>query len=181
MEFESLANLGWREALIAIVAVLVLYVLVVFWRMSRLKRLTLPASTPESFVAQSAVAAYEAVQEPALPEPPETPVTLSEIPFPWNEPPPEIPGQRMIERLEREVTQLRKEVAGLRAEVLVLREERQQEQVKPNVAQAISPFYSEAMQMAVQGADALTISQNCGISRAEAELVLALVRNQDSQ
>jgi phage shock protein A len=106
---------------------------------------------------------------------------LSEVPFPWNEPPPEIPGKQAIEHLEREVAQLRKEVGALRAELLVLREERQNERAKPDVTQTISPFYSEAMQMAGHGADAVSISQNCGISRAEAELVLALVRNQDSR
>ena len=180
MEFEGLANLGWREALIAIVAFLVLYVLMVFWRMSRLKRQSQPLRVPEPFVAQSAVAAYESEQEPALSAPSESPITLSEIPFPWNEPPPEIPGQRMIEKLEREVSQLRKEIGGLRAEVIALREERQHERAKLDVTQTISPFYNEAMQMAVQGIDALSISQNCGISRAEAELVLALVRNQDA-
>ena len=44
----------------------------------------------------------------------------------------------------------------------------------------IAPQYSDAMQMALQHHDAATISQQCGISRAEAELVVALVRNRDN-
>jgi len=35
--------------------------------------------------------------------------------------------------------------------------------------------------MAMQGHDAATISQQCGIARAESELVVALVRNRDLQ
>ena len=48
------------------------------------------------------------------------------------------------------------------------------------LAQMIAPQYSDAMQMALQHHDAATISQQCGISRAEAELVVALVRNRDN-
>ena len=44
-------------------------------------------------------------------------------------------------------------------------------------AQSASPFYSEAMQMAMQGQEAADISVLCGISRGEAELVVALARN----
>ena len=77
--------------------------------------------------------------------------------------------------------QLRKEVGGLRAEVLVLREEQRREIKQVQVTQNVSPLYSDAMQMAMQGHDAATVSQHCGISRAEAELVVSLVRNRDLQ
>lgn len=180
MEFDGLANLGWREALIAVVALLALYVLVVFWRMNRLKHRALVPDVA-TVRAETAVAAYQAVQEPALSDSPsETPITLSDVPFPWNEPPPQIPEVQAIERLERDISKLRQEIGVLRAELLALREERQNERAKPDVTETISPFYSEAMQMAGHGADATAIAQSCGISRAEAELVLALVRNQDS-
>jgi hypothetical protein len=140
----------------------------------------------ESPAAQAAVAAYAAVQEPALSAEPEAPALLSEpseAAFPWNEPPPEIPGQRLIESLEREIAQLRREVGGLRAEVLVLREQQQRElsQAKTYTQSSVSPLYSDAMQMATQGSDAASISLHCGIARAEAELVVALVRNRDVQ
>jgi hypothetical protein len=184
MDFDVLTTLSWREALIAIVALLVLYVVVAFWRMQRLKRRNALVRPPASLSAQSAVAAYAAVQEPVVPEAPVAPVLLSEpseAAFPWNEPPPEIPGQRLIEALEREVAQLRKEVDSLRAEVLVLREQQQLELSQSKATQNISPLYSDAMQMAIQGNDAATISLHCGIARAEAELVVALVRNRDMQ
>jgi hypothetical protein len=180
MDFEVLTNLSWREALIAIITLLAIYVVVVFLRIRRLKHAKAPAIEPDPLVAQSAVAAYAAVQEPELAVAPEPLAAPSEAAFPWNEPPPGFPGQRMIEAVERELAQLRKEVGGLRAEVLLLREEQQREHTQAQVTQNVSPLYSDAMQMAMQGHDAATISQHCGISRAEAELVVALVRNQDA-
>ena len=186
MDFVGLANLSWREALIALVVLLALYVVVVFWRMHRLKRLKKPSvKTLEPFVAQTAVAAYAAEQQPELLDTPPSPEPLaapSDAAFPWNEPPAEIiPGQHRIEALEREILQLRKEVGGLRAEVLVLREAQRRDLQQAQVTHNVSPLYSDAMQMAIQGHDAATISQHCGISRAEAELVVSLVRNRDLQ
>lgn len=182
MDFEVLASLSWREALIAVVVLLVLYLLVAFLRISRLRNENMSAPGATAHVAKSAVAAYVSVQEPEAPSEAggsEEPSQVKGEPFPWNEPPPDTPGQRMIEALERELEQLRKEVGGLRAEVLSLREEQHRELSKAQVVQSVSPLYSDAMQMAVQGQDAAGISQLCGISRAEAELVVALVRNRD--
>lgn len=186
MDYGVLATLSWREALIAIVALLVLYVVVAFWRFRRLKReKDAVKQSSDSLAAQSAVAAYAAVQDPgpsaAAADPPALQPDPSAVAFPWNEPPPAVPGQQLIEALEREIAQLRKEVGGLRAEVLVLREQQQRELAQSKVTQNVSPLYSDAMQMAMQGNDAATISLNCGIARAEAELVVALVRNRDMQ
>lgn len=181
MDFDGLANLSWREALIAIIVLLALYVLVVYFRFRRLKREKADLALPSAAATQSAVAAYAAVQEPVLSAEPEPLAAPSEAAFPWNEPPPEVPGQKKIEALEREINQLRKEVGGLRAEVLLLREERRREVTQSQVTQNVSPLYSDAMQMAMQGHDAASIAQHCGISRAESELVVALVRNRDLQ
>lgn len=180
---EALAHLSWREALIAIIAVLVLYVFVVFLRIWRLKHAKALVSTVEPLVAQAAVAAYTATQEPSLSaeavaEPREA-VAPREPEFPWNEPPPEIPGQQMIDALERHVYQLRGEVATLRAELQQVRDELQREASSALATHNVSPLYSDAMQMAMQGHDATNISQHCGIARAEAELVVALVRNRN--
>ena len=181
MDFDFLANLSWREALIAIVALLAAYVVVVFVRLHRIKQGKPDLSVPEQLAARSALAAYAAEQQPAPPEvaPATAPELLSapsEFAFPWNEPPEEVQAQQRIDALEREQTQLRKEVGSLRAEVLVLREELQRNQVQ--LAQnVVSPLYSDAMQMAMQGYDAVSISEHCGIARAEADLVVALVRN----
>lgn len=177
---ETLAHLSWREALIAVIALLAIYVVVVFLRMRRLKRAKADIGLVEPLVAQAAVAAYAAAQEPALPSASaDEPVEPAAPEFPWNEPPPEIPGQQMIDALERHVYQLRGEVEALRAELLEVREEMRQEAAQAQTTHNVSPLYSDAMQMAMQGHDAANISQHCGIARAEAELVVALVRNRN--
>ena len=204
MDFDFPINLSLREALIALVALLALYVIVAFWRIHRLKRRKATEAHPSPATSQSAVAAYAAVQEPALTAEPEAvepdrrePEPLaapSEAAFPWNEPPGATALHRQVSSLENEVAQLRKEVGGLRAEVLLLREEQRRLMEVAEVAAAdvlpeeeivevtsnVSPIYNDAMQYALQGHDAATISQNYGISRAEAELVVALVRNRES-
>ena len=181
MNFEVLANLSWRDGLVAIIVLLTIYVFVVFLRINRLRRAKENAPVADSRSGQSAVAAYAAVQEPQLASEPEPLAAPSDFAFPWNEPPPPATGDQLIESLNRELAQLRKEVGGLRAEVLLLREEQRREREPPPPVQVISPLYSDAMQMALQGHDAATIAQHCGIARAEAELVVALVRNRNTQ
>lgn len=189
MDFEVLANLNGRTALIVLVAVLVallaLYVVVVFVRLHRLKRGSSETSAPADAAAKSAISAYSAEQASPAPaldagSEPELLSAPSASAFPWNEPPDEFPGQQRVDALEREVTQLRREVGGLRAEVLMLREEKKREVEQAQQAQHVSPMYSDAMQMALQGHDAASISEHCGIARAEAELVVALVRNRNN-
>ena len=190
MDPDFLAYLGWREALIAVVALLVVYILIAFLRISRLKNSAAQAQTPAPHAAPAAVAAYVAVQEvenpsarpvaetpaePALPEEPRE----RERAFAWNEPPEVSIDARRVEMLEQEVAQLRRELGGLRAEVQAFRDEQRRELSRVQVAQNTSPFYSDAMQLALQGQDAAGISQLCGISRAEADLVVALARNQE--
>jgi hypothetical protein len=193
MDLELLGSLGWREGLIAIIALLVLYIIVLFLRMRRLQRGV--AALP--LAAKSAVAAYHAIQEPEpvvqVPDdsaPPAGPLpthaaTESPAPvespkpdFPWNEPPPELPEQAMIDSLKRELYQLGCEVDDLRAQVLAVREDvRRQLAESTGPAQDASPLYNDAMQMALQGHEATTIAHHCGIARAEADLVVALARN----
>jgi hypothetical protein len=196
MDIDLLSSLGWREGLIAIIALLVLYILVMFLRMRRLQRdLRVAGVSPR--VAQSAVAAYAAAQDPesipaVTPVEPVAPVAAAAVEttarvaadapeFPWNEPPPEIPGQALIDALQREVYQLRCEVDELRGEVLAAREDfrRQLVQTEGAALEASSPVYNGAMQMAVQGHDATTIAHHCGIARAEADLVVALARSRN--
>ena len=145
-----------------------------------------PYLGPDPVEHSVASAPEPATHEQSLPEPLAAP---SEVAFPWNEPPePAIPPaeQPQIETLEREVRELRREIGSLRAELLAWHATVQQQaetKSMPAVAQPISmpppisPLYSEPMQMAMHGASAGEISMHCGISRAEAELVVALVRN----
>ncbi len=192
MDFEALGNLSWREALIAIIVLLVLYLVLAFIRIRRLKHEPAIDEVSASLSTHPALAAYASEQAPDFPASsistdsptnssklPEALAVPSEISFPWNEPPPEIPDRQLIEALERELAQLRKEVGVLRSEMLLLREAQRRELARSEVAQNASPLYNDAMQMAMQGIDAASIAQHCGISRAEAELVAALVRNRD--
>lgn len=192
MDFEALAHLSWRDALIAISVVLAFYVVVLYLRIRRLQREAMASSAAaagvaEKLAAKSAFAAYTAMQEPELPTAaaapaaPAAPEAQAEPAFAWNEPPPPAPQETPLSMLERDLAQLRKEVGALRAEVLMLREEQRRDLVQARVTQNVSPLYSDAMQMAMRGHDAASISQHCGIARAEAELVAALVRNRDAQ
>ncbi len=185
MDLDVLSNLNWRVALVAIIVLLAVYVVVVSLRIHRLRREKEAAAAPDPLAAQSAVAAYAAEQHGELAAVPVAPAVAAPEPavpaFPWNEPPPEIPGQRRIEALERELVLLRREVDAVRSEVLILREQQRRELTQAQVAQNVSPLYNDAMQMARQGHDAATISQHCGIARAEAELVVSLARNRDLQ
>lgn len=192
MNLDILAELSWREALVGLVALLVIYLALVYLRFRRLKS---PRPAPEvpasAAVSASAVAAYAAVQTVDAAADAPVATNLGTTPaasaapadsfdFPWNEPPLDAHGKEKMLALETELAQLRREVGGLRAEVLVLREAQQKAQAEPPAAMPASPLYSDAMQMATQGRDADSISQHCGISRAEAELVVALVRNRDN-
>jgi Protein of unknown function (DUF2802) len=68
--------------------------------------------------------------------------------------------------LAREVAELRKQVARLQSEV---------DKLQAAPAPSISP-YNLAIQMARQGAGAGEVASGCGISRGEAELIVALYR-----
>lgn len=73
---------------------------------------------------------------------------------------------RTIDNLTREVSELRKQVARLQSEMDKLRT------APPG---SVSP-YNLAIQMARQGASANDVASGCGISRGEAELIVALYR-----
>jgi hypothetical protein len=74
--------------------------------------------------------------------------------------------------LEIEVQSLRREMHGVRTELAQLAAQVQQ----LKATQGVSPLYSEAMTMAQQGVTAAGISDRCGISLGEAELVAALAK-----
>jgi hypothetical protein len=177
MNFEDMA-IGWREALIGVVALLVLYVFVVFLRLRRLKQPVVAAP-----VSSSSVVAGE---PPVGVSDPTAPVELPgfvEPGFPWNEPPdPVSPADIADTRLkaaEAEIGQMRDEMAMLRSELAALRDDLKVKVEHVQAAQHVAPIYGDAMQMAVAGYDAAAIAERCGVARAEAELVVALVRNRE--
>src|SRR5690606_30348662 len=78
--------------------------------------------------------------------------------------------------LENEIRQLREQLAESRKEIQRLSEEVQ----RVGAAQKVSPLYNEAMALAVRGVDAAGVAGRCGISIAEAELVVALSKRPDA-
>ena len=191
MDLEFLASLGWREALVAVVALLALYILYAFLRINRLHREAQHEAGVSPELAQEGLRSYAAVQDPvaldnsiepptqAMPQAQESPFSSPERTFPWNEPPDnaEHSALQKIVMLEQEVAQLRRELGALRSEIQTLREERRLEASQTQAVPPSSPFYGEAMQLAAQGRESSDISTRCGISRAEADLVVALVKN----
>ena len=77
--------------------------------------------------------------------------------------------RRLLERLEAqatEIAQLAERVQGIESAVESLRHGPQS-----------SGQYREAVEMAERGSDAATVAESCGISRAEADLIVALYRS----
>jgi chromosome segregation ATPase len=190
MASEFLASLSWREMLLAVVVLLAIYILFAFLRIGHLRKEAQAAQELSPGAVQSAVQSYAAVQESgrgveAAPGDAagqtslaELSATMKEQMSAWNERHSRtLELRRKVDVLEQDLTQLRREIGGLRAEVQTLREEQRRELSKVKITQSASPFYSDAMQLATQGREAADISVLCGISRAEAELVVALARN----
>jgi Protein of unknown function (DUF2802) len=71
-----------------------------------------------------------------------------------------------VDELQREIGDLRKHVTRLEGEV---------DKLQATPAAFVSP-YNLAIQMARQGAAAGEVARGCGISRGEAELIVALYR-----
>lgn len=165
-------TIGVREGVIALITLVVAYIVLVLWRMLALRR-------------QAAVVAPQVVVPPPAPAVDDQPVAA-----PGSLPPPaagtgreERPArsseQFERQRLEQEVFQLRDEVDTLRGELAALRQDMLREFAHLQAAQAVSPIYGDAMQMAVAGYDPAVIAERCGIARAEAELVVALAKSQE--
>lgn len=73
---------------------------------------------------------------------------------------------QVLNGLSLEIGELRRQVTQLQAEI---------ERLKSATPPAASP-YNQAIQMARQGLSASEVASGCGISRGEAELIVALYR-----
>lgn len=111
--------------------------------------------------------------EPARPEPPLTVVPNATATV---TPSSDFSAQLTQKTLENEIRQLREQLAESRKEIQRLSDEVQ----RVGAAQKVSPLYNEAMAMAVRGVDAAGVAGRCGISIAEAELVVALSKRPDA-
>ena len=75
-------------------------------------------------------------------------------------------GHQALNAVSLEVAELRSQVTRLQGEL---------DRLKSATPSAVSP-YNQAIQMARQGLSASEVSSRCGISRGEAELIVALYR-----
>jgi hypothetical protein len=167
-------TLGLREGVIALIALVAIYMVFVI---VRLRRPTVASRSAP--VAPVVPPVHKAEPEPE-PEPePELPVEpeMNE----WERAAAAVPPEeRLYRSLENEVFQLRDEVDSLRGELAALRVDMLQELGHMRATQSVSPIYGDAMQMAASGYDPAMIAERCGIARAEAELVVALAKSQNS-
>jgi hypothetical protein len=167
-------TIGMREGVIVLITLVVAYIVVVLVRMLGLRR-------RQAAGGQPGVTPLVAEPPPASEPPADEPERESRPPAP------EIRDTRASQRteeferqrLEQEVFQLRDEVDTLRGELAALRQDMLQELAHLQAAQAVSPIYGDAMQMAAAGYDPAVIAERCGIARAEAELVVALAKSQE--
>jgi hypothetical protein len=84
----------------------------------------------------------------------------------WKRAPQAAPESQRLTAVSLEIADLRKQVARLEGEVEKLR----------GAATTPSSPYNQAITMARQGASAAEVASTCGISRGEAELIVALYR-----
>lgn len=167
-------TLGLREGLIGLIVLVALYILFVLLRMFHLRKPV--AAATESKAADvldvADQAADNAVQPPGMDED-------SALPPAWEEAPAALAEEVLRSGLEQELDQLREEVDAIRGELAALRADMHHELASLRASQSVSPIYGDAMQLAVSGYDAAAIAERCGIARAEADLVIALAKNQD--
>jgi len=154
MEFTEF---GWRDALMLAVVAAVAYMAVSLLRLLRLSRARATTGSPAPAASMPAEAAPAVVEEGGdVQASPQFAEHLVER-LAWS-------------RLENELKDLRAEVTGLRASLSQLQEGLSQAEA----ARRISPLYADAAALAQRGYDARGIAGECGISVAEAELVLAM-------
>ena len=168
-------TLGLREGLIGLIVLVGLYMAFELVRMRYLRnKAAVAALEPQARPTQSV---YVTDEDDELPEALPRKTTSEQV---WERPPPAMAEGVLRQGLEQELTQLREEVDSLRGELAALRGDMQQEVALMRASQTVSPIYGDAMQMAMSGYDPGLIAERCGIARAEAELVVALAKSQNS-
>ena len=83
--------------------------------------------------------------------------------------------QPRFEALESEIEQLREQLLNFKEQLELLKAA-----PPPQASMPPSSPYSQAIQLAKQGADVSEVAENCGISRGEAELIVAMHRSKGS-
>jgi len=171
-------DLGWRAGLLVLILLLALYMLFEFLRVRRLRRKKAGAEALPPALEPVLKALTDSAGEQATGDA-EAGKSAGEEEVAWSEPPAHLAQDAFMRGVERELAQMRDELDALRGEFAALREGLRDEMAQLKASQAVSPLYSDAMQMAVSGHEAQVIAERCGISRAEAELVASLVKSRE--
>lgn len=170
MNFDPVSiTIGWREAVVGLIVIVALYMVGVVLHMRRLRG--------KSAAAVPLPIAEAPRAEPKAPAPEEA---SPRDDIGWQSAQSHLAQEAFMRGVEDELAQLRDEVDALRGELAALRDDIRQEVGHMRASQTVSPLYTDAMQMAQLGHDAATIAERCGIARAEAELVVALVKSQNN-
>ena len=168
-------TLGMREGVIVLITLVAIYMVFVLLRMRRLRSQPTPvASRSSPGLPVEEIPVLDDVEPLSA----STAESVPDVEMPWEQPSNGLAEGVLRQGLEQELAQLRDEVDAIRGELAALREDMRQEVAHMHSAQAISPVYGDAMQMAAAGYDPVMIADRCGIARAEAELVVALAKSQ---
>jgi hypothetical protein len=160
-ERMDFGELGWRDAILLVAVAAAIYLVVSLLGLVRLRRrpeAALAVAPPGPGPTEAAASPLAAERSGGADGP-----ALSS-PAPGFEA--ELAAQVTRTALEAEVRQLRVELAALREELAEIKAMRR-----------VSPLYAEAAALAQRGFDARGVAAECGISVAEAELVLAMSRD----
>lgn len=167
-------TLGVREGVIVLITLVAIYMVFVLWRMRRLRSKPAPTTVLPPGAPVEDIPVLSDV-EPTLDAAAEPMADTDES---WAQASNGLAEGMLRQGLEQELAQLRDEVDAIRGELAALREDMRQQMAHMQSAQAVSPIYGDAMQMAAAGYDPVMIADRCGIARAEAELVVALAKSQ---
>lgn len=166
MEF---GEFGWRDAILLVAVLAAIYLVVSLLGLARLRRRRdagLVVGPPTAGLVEVTVAPLAPPAPGVDADDDITDVPSVAAPAPSVEFAAALSAQVARTELEAEVRQLRIDLAALREELAELKTVRR-----------VSPLYAEAAALAQRGFDARGVAEECGISVAEAELVLALSRD----
>jgi hypothetical protein len=173
MDLSTIEALGWRDAVIAAVAIIGIYILVSIVRYFRLRQRR-----------QDPVVLTPAEPVMATPTPPAAAQAIAPPPRePWPHTEADFADHLRASTTVTEMKHLRGDLARMRDELTSLGDELvglRQELELLKASRNVSPLYGEAIGLAQQGMDARSIADRCDISIGEAELVAALSRKQET-
>lgn len=170
------SGMGWREMVMLAAALAGVYLVIALLALARMRRRP-PRSTNVEPTAPGSLG-------PAFKPPPPGQVWdhpfLTPVRLPDQVPPEPSGGAPVREEVASPfaatlaATELEAELRQLRAEVEQLR----QDLAEVKQARRVSPLYADAAALAHRGFDARGVAEECGISVAEAELVLAMSKDE---